>query len=156
MKEVISGYEPFGKILTYTLLNKESASQIAEHIQFLLGKRILNMVYPTWDCAISSGTYIAEVLCGMGNEQIAMELTDIILEYNNDEMENKQILCYDIVNQNKIDNDESSGRYGKIYFDSNAFEYCSKDPAHRVLQNGKFLGVCKKDDCLKIWIMKIH
>ena len=154
MKEVISGYEPFGKILTYTLLNKESASQIAEHIQFLLGKRILNMVYPTWDCAISSGTYIAEVLCGKGNEQIAMELTDIILEYNKDEMERKQIRCYDVVNQNKIDN-ESSG-IGKIYFDSNAFEYCSKDPEHRVLQNGKFLCVCKEDECLKIWIMKIH
>lgn len=155
MKEVISGYEPFGKILTYTLLNKESASQIAEHIQFLLGKRILNFVYPTWDCAISSGTYIAEVLCGKGNEKIAMDLTDIILEYNKDEMENKQILCYDIVNQNKIDN-EGSEMDGKVYFDSNAFEYCSKDPAHRVLQNGRFLCVCKKDDCLKIWIMKIH
>lgn len=155
MQEVISGYEPFGKILTYTLLNKENASQIAEHIQFLLGKRILNLVYPTWDCAISSGTYIAEVLCGKGNEDMSMDLTDIILDYNKDEMENKQILCYDIVNQNKIDN-ESSGMPGKIYFDSNAFKYCSKDPAHRVLQNGRFLCVCKKDDCLKIWIMKIH
>ena len=154
MKEVISGYEPFGKILTYTLLNKESASQIAEHIQFLLGKRILNFVYPTWDCAISSGTYIAEVLCGKGNEQIAMELTDIILVDNKDEMENKQILCYDVVNQNKIDN-ESSG-IGKIYFDSNTQKYCSKDPAHMVLQNEKILCVCKEEECLKIWIMKIH
>ena len=155
MQEAISGFEPFGKILTYTLLNKENASQISDQIQVLLGKRILNFVYPTWDCAISSGTYIAEVLCGKGNEDMSMDLTDIILEYNKDEMERKQILCYDIVNQNKIDN-EGNGMKGEVYFDSNTQKYCSKDPAHRVMQNGKFLCVCKEDEWLKIWIMKIH